>query len=128
MGDHREEARASVPGARGLTAVERTLLDAFLAHDFPGVEELRAQARQATASQGCACGCGTVDLQVSDDLPRSVAESPVPVEGTVVGAGGEPTGGLLLFVEEGRLAGLEVYSFDGPLPLPRVEQVRWSRA
>ncbi|WP_209313924.1 hypothetical protein [Blastococcus sp. TF02A-35] len=91
------------------------------------MEELRAQAPDATASPGCGCGCGTVGLHVPDGLPASTAESPVPVEGTVVGPRDEPVGGLLLFVEHGRLAGLEVYPLDDePLPLPRVDRVRWS--
>ena len=107
-------------------ANEREVLDALLSHVFLGVDELRAQARQASASPGCTCGCGTIDLHVPDDSPRSSASSPVPVEGTVVGADGEPIGGLLLFVEDGRLSSLEVYSLvDDPLPMPLRERVRW---
>jgi hypothetical protein len=35
-------------------------------------------------------------------------------------------GGLLLFVEDGRLSGLEVYSLtDDSLPMPDLEHVRW---
>lgn len=84
------------------------------------------QARQVSASPGCTCGCGTIDLHVPDDGPPSSASSPVPVEGTVVGAGGEPIGGLLLFVDDGRLSSLEVYSLvDDPLPMPLPERVQW---
>ena len=116
----------SAPDRRPLTGTERALLDALLEHEFPGVEELRAQVSLATASPGCECGCGTIDLHVPDGSPPSTAESPAPVEGTVVDAAGEPVGGLLLFLEEGRLAGLEVHAFDDePLPLPPVGQVRW---
>ncbi|SFT82436.1 hypothetical protein SAMN05660657_03301 [Geodermatophilus amargosae] len=44
----------------------------------------------------------------------------------MVSADGEPIGGLLLFVDEGRLSGLEVYSLDdAPLPMPCLERVRW---
>jgi hypothetical protein len=101
-----------VTDRRPLTTSERALLDELLDSEFEGVEELRVQARSVSASTGCECGCVTVDLHVPDDLPTSSAESPAPVEGTVVDADGEPIGGVLLFVEQGRLAGLEVYSFD----------------
>ncbi len=91
--------------------------------------KLRVQARQVSASPGCTCGCGTLDLHVPDTVPRSAASGPVPVEGTVVGADGEPIGGLLLFVEDGRLSSLEVYSLvDYPLPMPLPERVRWQTA
>ena len=116
------------PGRRPLTTTERALLDAFLARDFPGVAELRGQSPAATASPGCECGCGTVDLHVPDGFPASVAETPVPVETTVVDRDGDAIGGLLLFVADGRLDRLEVYSFDDPLPLPPIAQVRWSGA
>ncbi len=53
----------------------------------------------------------------------------MPVVGTVVDADGEPIGGLLLFVDDGRLSGLEVYSIaDDPLPVPLPERVRWETA
>jgi hypothetical protein len=108
----RDESSA---GRRPLTTTERALLDAMLEHEFEGVAELRAQACRATASTGCECGCVTIDLHVPDGVPVSSAAGPVPVEGTVLDAGGEPLGGLLLFVEHGRLSGLEVHSFDEPL-------------
>jgi len=70
-----------------------------------------------------------LDLHVPDTVPRSSSGSPVPVVGTVVDADGEPIGGLLLFVDDGRLSGLEVYSLaDDPLPMPLPEQVRWETA
>ena len=103
---------------RPLTSTERALLDALLDHEFDGVAELRAQARRATASTGCECGCVTIDLFVPEDAPVSTAPCPLPVEGTVVDAAGEPIGGVLLFVEHGRLAGLEVHSIDEPLSFP----------
>ena len=113
-------------GVRPLTSRELELLDALLRHEFPGVHELRVQARRTSASPGCTCGCGTLALHVPDTAPRSSASNPVPVEGTVVDAAGEPIGGLLLFLDDGRLSGLEVYSLvDDPLPLPSSDRVRW---
>jgi hypothetical protein len=109
VGRHQSSA-----GRRPLTTTERALLDALLDDEFDGVAELRAQARRATASTGCECGCVTIDLHVPDDVPVSAAGT-APVEGTVVDASGEPIGGVLLFVEQGRLSGLEVHSLDEPL-------------
>lgn len=105
---------------RPLTTGERALLDALLAHDFPGAAELRAQAPSVRARRGCRCGCGTIGLIPDETSAVSAAVSPVPVEG-VIGA----VGGVLLFLTEGRLAALEVYSWDGPLPLPPPDQVEW---
>jgi hypothetical protein len=110
---------------RPLTPTERALLDALLDHEFDGAAELRAQALRATASTGCECGCVTIDLHVPDDVPVSSSPGPAPVEGTVVDAAGEPIGGVLLFVEHGRLAGLEVHSLDEPLPVWAPERVRF---
>lgn len=113
-------------GVRPLTANERGVLDALLGHEFPGVNELRVQARQASASPGCTCGCGTIALHVRDDSPRSSASHLVPVEGKVVGADGEQIGGVILFVTDGRLSSLEVYDFvDERLPMPSLDRVRW---
>ncbi|MGJ6127056.1 hypothetical protein QN239_31190 [Mycolicibacterium sp. Y3] len=42
---------------RPMTPPEAALVHAFLAFDFPGVEELRVQARSLLVTQGCACGC-----------------------------------------------------------------------
>lgn len=109
-----------------LTDDERTLLDAFLEHDFPGVQELREQARLVTAKRGCECGCGTIEF-VLDVTPvaRSGAANPVPVDGLVRDANDEELGGLILFVKDGVLQSLEIYSHAEPLPLPRMEQVTW---
>lgn len=44
-------------------------------------------------------------------------------EGRILDANGEDIGGLLLFVEAGLLGSLEVYSYEGPLPLPAPDRV-----
>jgi hypothetical protein len=105
---------------------ERALLDAVLEHDFPGVRELREQAQHVMAKKGCECGCGTIDL-VPDGTPvhRSDAPNPVPVDGIVSSPDGEEVGGLILFVSDGMLQSLEIYSHGEPLPLPGLDQVTW---
>ena len=112
--------------SRPLTEEERCLLDGLLAYDFPGVQELRVQARELRVRKGCTCGCGTIDLIVQDlRLAPSDAVSPVPVEGHMCGVDGEDVGGVLLFLSDGLLASLEVYSYGEPLALPRSDQVTW---
>jgi hypothetical protein len=126
--------RALVPSPRGfigqrpLSRLERELLETFLAHDFAGVEPLREQARNVLASRGCKCGCGTLDLHPQGlQAVRSTARSPVEVEGRVLDADAEDIGGLLLFLGEGLLSSLEVYSHFDPLPLPELSQVTGRR-
>lgn len=113
---------------RPLTGGERQLLDGLLAHEFPGVRELREQVSSARAIPGCGCGCGTIDfvLEAGAHAPASTAQSPVPVEGEVHDGGGQAVGGLLLFLTGGRLGGLEVFSYgEEPLPLPDPRHVTW---
>jgi hypothetical protein len=43
----------------------------------------------------------------------------------VVDDRGKTIGGILLFVHEGQLADLEVYSYDEPLPMPSADRVSW---
>jgi hypothetical protein len=114
-------------GARPLNERERGLLDAALAHDFVGVEALRAQTVGVQARPGCSCGCGTIELVPQDqEAPRSSAASPVPAEGRVRDGEGNEIGGLLVFVRDGLLDSLEVYSYDEPpLPLPDPGRVDW---
>ena len=109
---------------RPLTRTERSLLDALLDADFDGAAELRVQVEHATASPGCQCGCGMIDLHVPEDVPASSHAGTRPVEGAVVDAAGDPIGSVLLFVEQGRLTGLEVHSLDEPLPFLASLRVR----
>jgi len=78
--------------------------------------------------EGCICGCGTIELLPrGDNLPRSDAANPVPVEAQVLNAEGNEIGGLLLFHKDGLIDSLEVYSYIGPpLPLPTLDEVRWT--
>jgi hypothetical protein len=116
--------RTDQPGP--LSEDERTLLNAFLSHDFPGVQELREQALHVTAKKGCQCGCGTIDFVLDEtQVRRSASPNPVPVDAVVEGGKGDAVGGLILFVRDGLLQSLEVYSHADPLPLPTAEQVTW---
>ncbi|MFC4016641.1 hypothetical protein ACFOW4_01580 [Micromonospora sp. GCM10011542] len=114
------------PDPRPLSPEEAGVLDALLAQDFPGVDELRVQSRNVLAQPSCGCGCGTIWLLPQGrDLPASAATSPVPAEGTVLDEYGRTIGGILLFVGEGQLADLEVHSYYEPLPMPSPDRVSW---
>jgi hypothetical protein len=80
-------------------------------------ERLRAQVASAVATGRCACGCASIHLDV-EHTPGVAARtpSPVPVQPQIVGDDGQPVGGVLLFLEDGWLSYLEVYSYHEPIP------------
>ena len=68
----------------------------------------------------CDCGCGAIEFVLDGaTVPRSEAANPVPVEGVVADPDGGEVGGLILFVRDGMLQSLEIYSYAAPLPLPQ---------
>lgn len=114
---------------RPLTDRERAILDGFLSFDFPGIDELRAQvhALWVASEQSCPCGCGTVGLVADRALMPAAAPSPLPVGAEIPGDGDIALGGMIVFLLDGYLASLEIYSYgSGPLQLPAVEDVDWS--
>jgi hypothetical protein len=88
---------------RALNPRERDALDALLTAEFAGADELRAQAGTALAASGTL----VVDLVVDRSLPEAVVRHRVPVEAAVDGAG--YVGGLILYVDDGRLSALEYW-------------------
>jgi hypothetical protein len=63
-----------------------------------------------------------VDLTVEDIAPLAEVASQVPVEADVLGGQG---GGLILFVDEGRLSCLEYWSVDDkPAEFPPPDRIR----
>lgn len=110
-----------------MSADETAALDALLALDFQGVEVLRAQASGVNAALGCTCGCASIDLYPrGEPIEPSTAKSPVPAEATIVSDAGEENGGVLLFLTDGVLSYLEVYSYlDDPIrSFPSPSQLR----
>lgn len=115
-GDLGASASVAVPWAdkiewRALDPREWAVLDRLLTADFPGRDELVAQARIALVRRIDAAG--SLRFRV-DGAPAAVA-SRVPVEGHYWD-GDAPSGpaiNLLLHVVEGRLHELEVYKDDG---------------
>jgi hypothetical protein len=98
---------------RPLSETERQALVAMLALDFPGASELRAKVPSTVVSGHCNCGCPSVDLVVEGDVPLAAVTSRVPVNAEVAGVVG---GGLIVFVDDGRLSGLEFYSAEDSTP------------
>jgi hypothetical protein len=108
----------SVP--RELTAQERRLLDFLLAEPFPGHEALARQAQTTrTGGSSCGCGCPSFSLEPDRALSRADVKERVPVEAHGPDAAGNPVG-VLLFVDDGYLSEVEVYSLgaDGFAGLP----------
>jgi hypothetical protein len=117
-------AEADVSGmmmsvTRSLSPRERAALDALLAADFGGAPELRSQAESVLASNDGM----VVDLVVDRALPTAAVVHRVPVQAVVDGA--DYDGGLILYVEEGRLSGLEYWwvTEDKPEDFPPVSAV-----
>jgi hypothetical protein len=108
---------------RPLSEVERQVPGLMLAQDFPGAVELRAQMNTARVVRTCDCGCPTIDLVVEGDPPLATVSSHTPVNAEVDGVVG---GGLIVFVDDGRLSGLEYYSAeDQPRrSFPDLDQIR----
>ena len=89
--------------ARVLNAREQTILEWLLSIEFPGVDELRQQARSAAAERDGMI----VDLVVEPGAPRARVLERVPVQAVVDGDGFD--GGLLLYVDDGFLSALEYW-------------------
>ncbi len=106
--------------SRPLTPAEREVLTVLLAGDFAGATELRAQAETARVTGRCGCGCPTVDLEVDATLPVAEVTERAAVE---VDA---PDGGLIVFVDDGRLSGLEYWTTgdEPPVAFPAPEEIR----
>ncbi len=89
--------------ARPLTARERDILDLLLSVEFPGARELREQAKAVMAERE-----GMIfDLLVPARLPRATVVNQIPVQAVVDGDGYD--GGVLLFVDDGRLSAMEYW-------------------
>ena len=105
---------------RPLSANERAALDHLLSADFPGVEELRLQAKPVRVVGRCGCGCPTIELSVDEAQP-SLDEVTPRVVATAETTDADRTGctHLMLWVndtDDGRrlLSGVELSWLEGP--------------
>jgi hypothetical protein len=97
---------------RSLKPEEQAVLDLLLTREFPGRDELLIQAESVkTSGLSCDCGCPSFSLQPDRSLPPGPVTERMPTDAH----GTDPAGnqvGVLLFVDDGYLAEVEVYSFD----------------
>lgn len=99
---------------------------ALLGHaEFDGRDGLLEQIDTARVVGRCGCGCATVDLEVTGPPVTEAVSSPLPNEANVIGPDGKEIGGVLVFVKNGKLSTLEVYSYtERPIsPLPSVSDL-----
>jgi len=95
------------------------VLDLMLSQDFPGAGSLRPQVPYAQVVGGCDCGCATVDFEVAPEAPRASPDlrgRVLPVTGYVGADIDQPGAGIIVFVDEGFLSRLEIYSMAEPAP------------
>src|SRR6187455_1997163 len=91
---------------RAMTEEERAVIDFLLGAEFPGVESLREQARHATVTGLCGCGCPSFGLLVDRALAEQAPTLGHPVRAEA-DSPDEPFS-LLLFTERGWLDGVEL--------------------
>ncbi|MFJ4910662.1 hypothetical protein ACIQCR_34855 [Streptomyces sp. NPDC093249] len=112
---------------RPLNPVERAVLEHVLASDFTGSSELRSQIVSAEVVAAWAPGSVSIDLRVLEPVRRaSLGAGIVPVDAQVLDEQGQYIGELLVWVEDGALAGLEYAWITDKMPtaLPPVERIR----
>jgi hypothetical protein len=98
---------------RELTDEERRLLMFLLTRTFEGREELLRQAETVrTAGSSCDCGCPSFSLRPDRSLPAALGAAHMASDAHGVDPGGNEVG-VLLFVDDGYLSEVEVYSNVG---------------
>jgi hypothetical protein len=97
---------------RPLTMRERAILEMLLSVEADGIEELRVQARKATAARW-SCGCASFDLAVDRERASrsSVTAGPAVKATTKERDDVSRTFDLLLWVDDGWLAGVEIVDY-----------------
>lgn len=114
------------PSGRALHGDELAILNFLFEPDEPGAAELREQVVGARVVGGCDCPCPSVELEAPAAAPAAALPNGLyPVEAEVVPVADEPAGGVMLFIERGRLSYLEYYWYDNaPTAWPRLEELR----
>jgi hypothetical protein len=109
---------------RDLTSDERRLILWMIEHGEPeAVQFLPQLERLHVLPIRCPCGCASLDFSV-DGQPQ--ASGPMHLIADFLFGGDSDLCGTFLFVQEGRLSGLEVYGLavDAPKKLPSPEILR----
>ena len=117
---------------RELTDAERKLLMFLLSDPFPGRDELLTQAETVrTRGASCGCGCPSFWLDPDTTLPPAQVLERVPVSASGRDPGGNLVG-IILFVDDGYMSDVEVFSHEGTsifegVPDPaKLVILRWS--
>ena len=88
---------------------------------------LRADLEVIRVRPSCGCGCASIALIPPGVDPRLGADTPgvpAPLDITVLPLDGRPSGGMILWVANGHLADLEMYSVEDPaLEMPDIRQL-----
>ena len=119
---------------RELTDAERNIVQFMLCEPFPGRDELLRQAETVrTTGASCDCGCPSFGLAPDTSLAPAHVLERVPVSASGRDPGGTLVG-VLLFVDDGYMSNLEVFSAGGAstfagVPEPAALTVdEWSEA
>ena len=108
---------------RALTTEEHDLVKWMLQHGEPGADRYLSQLEQAIVISGCACGCASINFQISD-LPANYASGLTVISDYIFQRGEHGHFGAFLFTQDDMLSGLEIYGFeDAPGPLPRIDEL-----
>jgi hypothetical protein len=105
---------------RPLTEYEHELIEALLGAVRSGVGRYLGQLERARVTSDCRCGCPSIDIAFSG---AAVGGRPSPlVLADAESPGGVPVG-VILWVCDGELSGLEVHPWDGSMQvrMPRPE-------
>jgi len=118
MGEHTATGEHSAMGERGaIRALTRRLLPLLLVGDHPALPGLRAQASAVVIERVDESGSG---FFVHLDMPSEVAAVDVAYaaggDAVIVFEGDVLPAGCVLFVRDGRLSMLELYTYDGVWP------------
>ena len=112
--------------ARPLAAPEVNAIKKLVDACPPEFQAVKAQLEGARVTDRCACGCATFDISAPPHAPIAADgfTGLLPAEGTIP-RGGSPADGLIVFLRDGRLVGLEVYGVaDTPIrQLPPADDI-----
>lgn len=89
------------------------LLEALLSGDTPAHRALRAQIPHLRVTGHCTCSCASIGLGLDETLTQAapVTGGSVVADAEVLGADGQPIGGVLVFAHAGYLSYLETYTW-----------------
>lgn len=113
---------------RPLSEKETELVRWLLEQGRQGSDSFLPQVGRLSVVSRCGCGCASVDFSL-DRIPADRKISLNPVSDWFWGESGKDLCGVFVFIREGKVSGLEVWSVDGsvtPTELPQIVDLRES--